>query len=329
VSAKRRVLLRAKSGARSGLGHEMRTRAVAEEVLAQGGEALLVVDDGAGAARLRRAGLDAWSLEERPGWARERASGAWLDGFVDWTEELRALARAGTPSHLVENRTPAREWARFVVHPALHHVPDRWESLHAARVLAGADWIPLSRAVREAPRPAERDVELLVTFGGSDPLGSTERVLAALEDGAGLVVAVGPHMQARRAAIERAVRSRGGRTLAAGEPLAPWMARARAAITALGTTLYELAYLGTPALILANHEEDRAALEHYRQHGPHRPLGIASALDGPALRGLLAGELAALGGRPCAVPEGLGRGAARLAERLLAPAREVLAARAR
>jgi hypothetical protein len=70
------------------------------------------------------------------------------------------------------------------------------------------------------------------------------------------------------------------------------MARSRRALTALGTTLYELAWLDVPALVLANYAEDRPALAHYAAHGPHRPLCIADELDAPTLRTLLARELA-------------------------------------
>lgn len=311
----RRVLLRASSGPRIGLGHVMRSRAVAEEVRDLGGEALLVVDDRESAARLRAEGFEVATAAERPEWTQLRAAGAWVDGFVDWSEDLRALARRGTPAYLVENRTPAREWAPFVVYPALHHEPDAWDRAHAARVLAGAEWIPLSRAVRAARTGVERDVDLLVTFGGSDPLRSTERVLAALPDGLRLAVSVGPHMEERRAAIARA--AEGECVLESGEALAPWMARSRAAITALGTTLYELAYLGTPALILANYPADEPALVHHRERGPHRPLGVVERIPEREFTALFARELTCVLASPRPGVPGLGAGAARLAERLL------------
>ena len=104
-----RVLLRAKSGPRIGLGHLMRTRAVAEEIAARGGVPLFAVDDEASAELVRNEGFEACCVEERPEWARERASGAWIDGFgVDWSTDLRELLRSETPSYLVENRSRSR-----------------------------------------------------------------------------------------------------------------------------------------------------------------------------------------------------------------------------
>ena len=312
-----RVLLRAEGGPRIGTGHLMRTRAVAEELRARGARPLLVLDDDERAASLAAAGFEACSVRARPEWALERAAGAWIDGFhSDWSADLRRLARRGTPSYLVENRSVARERASFVVQPKLHDDADAWERVHAARVLHGAAWIPLGRELC-AVRPAERrDLDLLVTFGGSDPLGSSERVLAALPRGLCVAVSVGAFMEPRRAALARAAAHLAAEVLPLHAPLGPWMARARLAVTALGTTLYELAYLRTPALILANYAEDVPVLEYYREHGPFRPLGLARDLDAHELARELARARAELRAPGAPIPN-LGEGSARLAERLL------------
>lgn len=314
----RRVVLRAKSGPSVGLGHLMRTRAVAEAVVALGGESVVVVDDDASAARLRAVGLEACSVFERPEWDREPADAAWLDGFVDWSDELRTLARKGTRTFLVENRTPAREFCHRLVYPALHHEPDAWDRVHEGRVLAGPGWIPLAKGVVETEPAEERDVDLLITFGGSDPLGSTERVLGLLETtDRRIVVSVGPHMAERRPAIEQLARRVDAEVLQNGCALAPWFARTHVAITALGTTLYELAYLGVPALVLANYESDREALAYYAQHGPHVPLGVVGEVDDEDLRSRLSQQWNALRGVTSVSVYDLGSGARRLAAVLL------------
>jgi len=157
----------------------------------------------------------------------------------------------------------------------------------------------------------------LITFGGSDPRRLTERALRALAGAErNVCVAVGPHMEPRRAEIARLARRAGARVLPAGTALGPWMGRARLALTALGTTLYELAFLRVPALVLANYAADRTALEHYAASGPHRPLGIADDVGDGELRERLAAELSGPAAPAPAVP-GLGGGAERLARRLL------------
>jgi spore coat polysaccharide biosynthesis predicted glycosyltransferase SpsG len=310
------VLLRAASGPAIGRGHVMRTRAVAQELLGLGAQPLLVVDDDATAQDLSRAGFPCTTAARAPDWHARPARAAWLDGRRDWRHELRALREAGTPAILVENRV-GRELAECVLHPALHHQDDDWDRAHASRVLSGAAWIPLAREIRSTSG-AERDVDLLVSFGGSDPERSTERVLEALAGDARRVqVAIGPHMAARRAAIEAHARALPSCTLlATGAPLGAAMARSRLAITALGTTLYELAYLGTPAWILANYAADRAALAWYGAHGPHRPLGLARAVGRADLVRALALEPWHV-----APDERIGSGSAALAELLLGAAR--------
>jgi len=318
-----RVVLRAASGADVGLGHVRRTRAVAQAMLdaAKDGAAapLLVVDDDATADSLRAEGFDALSANAEPGWARGEIVAAWLDGFRDWSPALIDLAGARTL--LVENRT-ARGLATAVLQPSLHWRPDAWETAQPHRVLGGPSWIPLAHEITKLiPMPrSERDVDLLVTFGGSDPRGLTERVLAALTGSdERLVVAIGAHMGERRAAIEQlCTELPNSQVLHDVRDLGPWMRRSRAAVTAVGTTLYELAYLRVPAWIVANFEEDRPALDHYDKNGPHTPLGVAGDLSDRALGNLLEG--------PPKVkewPEGLGGGARRAAEWLLqAPAAE-------
>lgn len=313
------VLLRAQSAGRSGSEKLARTRAVAEELVARGARTELIVDDEACASRLRHEGFAAWSLAARPGWALERALGAWLDGDAcDWTEDLRRLARNDVPRYLVANRTAAREWASFVVQPKLFRDDDPWERLHEERVLRGPEWIPLSRAVRALRRQEPSAVDVLVTFGESDPAHATERVLRALPCGTRAAVSVGARMQARRAGIRRAGGHLTLQELAPHEPLSPWMARSGLAITAIGFPLFELAYLRTPALVLGLHGGEGPVLDHYRRQGPFRPLGLASELDDAGLARAIARERARVNA-PSAPITGLGEGAARLAERLLEP----------
>ncbi len=307
------ALFVAASGPRVGMGHVVRTTAVAEAVLDLGGRVHVAVEDEASRAFLRERGLEAQlGLDRAPA-----ARAAWLDGFRDWSETASALRGGGTRVVLVENRTPARELADFVVHPSLHHSPDDWERDHAERVRSGPAWIPLRSEVRDQPRARERTIDLLVTMGASDPRCSSEAVCRAL-DAIGfagrVVVAVGPHMRDREPELRRVCGDR-AEVRASDAELPRWMASSRFAVTALGTTLYELAHLGVRALVLANYAEDRAALEYYGEHGPHVPLGIVGEIEDLASR--LRAGLDRAASMPEPSIEGLGGGAERIARRLL------------
>lgn len=315
---KRRVLLRASSGPRTGMGHVMRSRSVALELLSLGARPLLIVDDDATVEALASDPFPSVTAQDEPDWTELEATGAWLDGFVDWTPELARLASNGTPSFLVENRTAARDHCDHLVYPALHWTPDAWDREHAECILAGAEWIPLATEVRSMRPDGERDIDLFVSFGGSDPWRLTERVLDVLGDtGLSIVVSVGPHMAERyEGLVARTQHVAGIQVLLPGMPLARWFARSRAALTAVGTTLYELAFLGVPALVLANYGEDRDALEWYEEHGPHLPLGVAAELSQEGLRAAILSGVRRLEARSMDEVTGLGEGATRLARRL-------------
>ncbi|HED66357.1 MAG TPA: hypothetical protein ENJ09_12485 [Planctomycetes bacterium] len=319
------VLLRARSGAEVGMGHVMRSRAVGRELARLGARVLFVVDDSRTATAFSDEPFEVRLASD--GWPDGPIRSAWLDGFLGWEEELERLGRRGVPAFLVENRIADRDRAERIVYPALHFVPDAWDSEHSDRVLAGAPWVPLAEDVLRTEPDRSRDIALLVTFGGSDPNGLTERVLPLLDFVPGdLAIGVGHHMAGRRDRIralakdleDRMSPERRVHVLDPGTRLAPWMARSRTALTALGTTLYELAYLEVPALILANYDDDRPALDWYRTHGPHLPIGVHDALVGLELAAELRNRWSELTGRGARRPAGLGGGAVRIAHTLLA-----------
>lgn len=312
-----RVLLRAQSTGPRGIESLARTRAVAEELLARGVEAPCIVDDEAAAVRLRRLGIEAWSVLERPGWSLEPARGAWIDGALsDWTPDLRRLARRGIPRYLVANRTAAREGASFVVQPKLFVDADPWERVHAARVLRGARWIPLSRSVRAARSSGPRDLDVLVALRADDPPDASVRVLAALPPGARVAVASGARSPGGEAALTRAGAHLNLTLVPDGEALEPWMARARCAVASIGVLLFELAFLRTPALVLASHPSEQPMLDFYRRRGLFHPLGVDGERTGPSLALALEQARASIEGPSPILPD-LGDGAIRLAERLV------------
>ncbi len=318
----RGILLVAKSGPAIGLGHAMRTRAVAIACVRRGLRTRFVVEDEATERTLRDGGLDTEIELDHRGdrsWAEALVPGpeweaAWLDGFIDWCGPIARLRSAGTRCFVVENRTASRVAADGIVYPALHWEPDDWDLAHPEKVRGGPAWIPLQPELLVEPEPARRDVDLLISFGGSDPHRSTERVLRLLPRGAGrIAVVTGPHMNERREAIARMAEIRGDAELVPkSDGLTPWIARSRTAVTALGTTLYELAFRGVRGLVLANYESDLAALDFYERAGPHVPVGTIELSDEDLAEALgRALARARRAGRPSV--DGLGAGAERVA----------------
>ncbi len=286
--------LAAASGPDVGMGHVMRSLSVARQLKGLGASLLGEVGDERAQELFRAHGIEA----RLAGQAMPACKSAWLDGFRDWSGEMRELRSKGTRIALVENRLPCRELAHWIIQPSLHHVPDDWERDHADRVFGGRAWVPLTPEVIAAEPANVRDVDLLITFGGADPGHLTERLLDALielECPLRVCIVMGWHMGARSESIgARLGRLKTGQLIPSGGGLAPWIARSKFAVTALGTTLYEFAYLGLPALILANYDKDQPALDYYAEFGPHRPLGVASAMSASDLKRKLRGELSRL-----------------------------------
>jgi len=319
MGARDHLILRAAGGPSVGVGHLVRTRAIAQECIRRGVGFDLIVDDGASADWLRTRGTKAATVDERPGWLCQRPRALWLDGFRDWQIELARFDRDATSTILVENRVANRDLASFTVYPALHHEPDAWDRANPERVRAGVDWIPLSRETMEMPC-GERDIDLLISFGGSDPSHLTERTLGCLSSLAfegRVVTVVGPHMHGRRNQIEDAGRHLAQHEVIDGDAgIERWQARASLALTALGTTLYELAWFGVPALVLANYEDDQPALDWYAAQGCHLPLGVAGQLDDGALASAMHAGLRELDSRPKTARLDLADGSRRIVDLL-------------
>lgn len=132
------------------------------------------------------------------------------------------------------------------------------------------------------PRPIGDQVhEVLVTFGGVDPNNLTLRVVAAIHDECvrrGIVLSV------------VAGRGYGGFASLAGFPgirvdravvdMADRMRAADIAFTSAGRTIFEIASIGTPAIVLAQNDRELTHLFASDEHGfRHLGLGVAVSDD--------------------------------------------------
>jgi spore coat polysaccharide biosynthesis predicted glycosyltransferase SpsG len=101
--------------------------------------------------------------------------------------------------------------------------------------------------------------EVLVTFGGADPSNHTGLVLDALAQeplkDVTVRIVVGPNFS-RAGEVTARARALGFETLEKIDRLAPWFSRADLAVSGGGTTMLELACVGTPALVLPQNEAE-------------------------------------------------------------------------
>ncbi len=274
--------------AREGLGHLYRCLSVAEAADRRGLSSRFHLE---GDLAARRALARERPRAEVAGWGEPAstvrdARCLLVDTRRDVAAILAAARRAGAPT-IVLDRVDCLDAATRTVIPALHaDLPPGTPALH------GAAWCLLAPEVRThvATRWPDGRHGTLLTVGGADPLGLTERLydlLASLPQAGAVTVVAGPAMDAARA--ER-LAARGATVLRAptrGE-LVRRLAGARAVITGFGTTAYDAGALGTPVAWLSHRAEDDAAARRLEAAGVGAFAGAGHAFDAAAVTARLA-----------------------------------------
>jgi spore coat polysaccharide biosynthesis predicted glycosyltransferase SpsG len=275
-------------GAQCGLGHVHRALEIAREALAQKLRVSMAVRGDAPTRAIVREQCPAVALEswETPADAERAAVWTLFDTREPIAAELEAAARAGS-RRLVLDRIDCEDVADWTVLPNLHARP----RVHP-RVSQGGKWCIVARELRALARGAEttRD-RVLVTLGGADPHDLTSAVLdplakALAECGPVPVdVVIGRCFGSREEALRR-IGELGWRAhfdLGRRE-IGLLMRQASFAICGFGTSVYELACLGTPSIYLAHHASDRGDAEMLERKGVGLLGGVAGAFDADAFR---------------------------------------------
>jgi spore coat polysaccharide biosynthesis protein SpsF len=299
------LLIRVKGGASIGLGHLFRTMAVADAVRTLAGMSVLFLHNGAEAvSRLLEAlRFDHRSLDDGPHGRLElsrllaRLEGAGpmvyiADSKEDLREEITLIRTHGIPVVLMDNMTPARLSADTNIYPVAHfdHTSLDWTG-YGGEVLGGGDWVPVARRIVDARtdlRSAEERESILVTMGGEDPNGLTLRVMRVMDDidpATEVKVVLGFAFGFKAEAYQ--LNKRMGDRFTIIENVADMekhMAKAGLAITALGTTIYELAFLGVPTIVISNYREDARDERILNRLGWVTALGFHAGLSDPGLR---------------------------------------------
>lgn len=290
------LLIRADAGPRMGIGHVMRCLALAQAWQDAGGAAefLTASDAPAVAARLREEGMQVTQATAPAGSAADAAHtasraretrAAWVvvDGYQFDAAYQQSLKRAGLKVLWLDDYGHA---GRYCADLVLNQNLQAEESLYAqreagVRLLLGPQYALLRREFvkwrgwkREIREHATR---VMVTAGGTDAGNVTSKVVSALElmaDRIEATVVVGagnPH----RAAILAAIQSREQIRLADGATadLAELMAWADVAISAAGSTAWELCFMGLPALLLVAADNQSGTAQRLHQLGVAVNLG--------------------------------------------------------
>ncbi|HEY4231080.1 MAG TPA: UDP-2,4-diacetamido-2,4,6-trideoxy-beta-L-altropyranose hydrolase [Thermoanaerobaculia bacterium] len=315
------LLVRVEADAQGGTGHAMRCLALAQawQDAAGGPVRFLMTRCGEGlATRLRREGILVEGLEAAPGSeadaaqtlaAARAALASWIvvDGYwagAGYARTLRGEPRRGPAVLFVDDLGEAGPYSADIV---LNQNLYAEQEMYADRaphtgLLLGADFALLRRefaAYRGFPRTIPEEARhLLVTLGGSDPADLTRLAVRALARSDGIAgsadirVLVGPENprgEALRAEAAKAGLAQG--LLSGVEDVPGLLAWSDLAVTAAGSTCWELAFLGVPALTIAVAPNQRPIAESLSRAGIARDLGWHADVNEESLARAV-GELA-------------------------------------
>jgi UDP-2,4-diacetamido-2,4,6-trideoxy-beta-L-altropyranose hydrolase len=310
----RNLLIRADGGEKLGMGHLIRCRALGQ-----------AWQDAGGDVRFASSGEDASETAE----LARKIGAEWVavDGYHFGAAFVETLQQAGLRVLFIDDYGHAGRYpAELVLNQNLHASDSLYSSRGAStRLLLGPRYVLLRReflAVRRRGDTPAAARKVLVTLGGSDPDNVTAKVVRALgqlhmSDLETVVVAgpANPHFATLRKSGMRVVRDPGN--------MADLMAWAGVAVSAAGSTCWELAFMGLPALAIVCAENQHPVAESLHQAGCLESLGEQSMLSGrdiaAALQCLLRSQRMrqSMSERGRALVDGLG--AARVIEHMLKP----------
>lgn len=286
-----KVLFRADASASIGTGHVMRCLALGQAVKEAGGDCSFIIrmDQPGIVDRIRREGFGVWELKDGNDPAgtlallqREHPDWVVLDGYDFGIALQRAVVSAGYRLLVIDDLAHQdRYHADAVLNQNAGAERLSYRIADRTRLLLGPQYAVLRRefrsfrdTVREYPPRAHN---LLVTMGGSDPANSTLSVFAALDElnepmsVRAVVGASNPHLASLHNAAERS-RHR-IEVLTGVEEMAPLMAWADLAVSAGGTTVWELACMGVPSLLCIIAQNQEPSVQEMERQGLVRSLG--------------------------------------------------------
>ena len=306
------LLIRAEASPRIGTGHVMRCLALAQRWRRHGGRVIFAQRETvpALATRLRDEEMATDVLAGAAGSADEaretitlagKSAATWIvaDGYVfgaAWQKQIKA---AGFRLLVIDDYGHAeRYYADLVLNQNAAADEARYARREpTTRLLLGTRYT-LLRTEFLRHRPASREVsaaakKILVTLGGADADNVTGAVIEALLPLAGVeaVVVIGasnPHLDAvkKKLTAHPAIR-----LVVNAANMPELMAWADVAISAAGSTAWELAYMGLPSVLIVTADNQLGIAEALGREGisvnlgSHRGLAASSVTD--AIGGLL------------------------------------------
>jgi UDP-2,4-diacetamido-2,4,6-trideoxy-beta-L-altropyranose hydrolase len=276
------VLLRSDAGPNIGTGHLMRQRALAEAWTERSAAVHLLTStrEPALLAPFRHLGVHIHVLPSphpHPD-DRDRVTAlvaalhpSWIsiDGYQFDSGYLGAVREAGCRTLLIDDMAHLDDYpVDVLVNQNAHATRLGYRVRPDTRLMLGTDYVLLRneyRSSRPAPRAPGPVQSVLVTLGGADPLGVTSVVVSALgrlrDHSIRATIIIGAANRQRQAIEDLAAQMRPGlRVLQGVDDMRSHMANADLAIASAGSTVWELAYMGVPSLLIDTGPAERLLL---------------------------------------------------------------------
>lgn len=284
------LLIRADSDSQMGIGHVMRCLALAQAWQAEGESAAFVSSCQSAALRRRveDAGIGLVSLDrpypdprdlQRTLAELEVREARWmvLDGYKFDAEYQQAIRRAGHRLLIIDDMAHLpRYHADILLNQNINAKQLRYAADPATELLLGTSYVLLRPEFHawQGWRQNSADVasKILVTLGGSDPNDVTLKTIQAFElldtcHVEARIVAGPAHLNCEtlRQAVDCSKCD--VRLLTNVANMSELMAWADCAISAGGSTVWELAFMGVPAVVVVMAENQRGLADELAQRG--------------------------------------------------------------
>lgn len=288
------ALIRCDGGGAFGYGHVKRMVALARALRDR---------EGIGSVFALNGTIDAFEPILRAGFAVTLLGAETLESMVDThapdlllldcregpsRAEVARLAARVRLTAIVDDASERRLACDLAYYPPVPQAHDLdWSGSRCAPRI-GWEWSLLGSSQIDAPaHRSEGRPSVLVTMGGSDPLGLTLRCARAftrIDPVFRARFVIGPGVAGRAGIAKRIVALRGDfETIEGANGLATEFARADIALAAFGVTAYELAAFGVPALYLCLTPDHALSASAFEAAGIGRSLGVADAVSDDAI----------------------------------------------
>lgn len=295
--ARQPLIIRTDADTRIGVGHLMRCLALGQAWQDAGGSVILVMGLSAPTleGRIIDEGMEIIHLAVAPGSAGDASETArlaqghkagWVvvDGYHFGADYQHLIKEADCRLLFIDDYGHAsRYWADLVLNQNIQAHEGLYLNRESyTRLLLGTSYVLLRREF-QAWRGWQRQIpdvakKILVTLGGSDPGNVTLKVIRALSmvemDGLEIVVVVGganPHFQELQSAVNNFHHRIG--LLTNVDDMPELMAWADLAISGGGSTCWEMAFMGLPAIIVILAENQEPVIQRLREMGAVLNLG--------------------------------------------------------